>query len=180
MKNKKTHKIRKRILLVAASIAAVLFLVIMPVLTVMVYEDNFGERFETADWMAYSVSDFEGLQVEECSFPSNENQLLAGYCYSKDLHDGTQPPKGVVVLAHGLGGGGQNTYMDLADYFTSNGYLVFAYDVTGNDKSEGSSVKGLPQGVIDLDYALRYVRQSDVYAGLPIVLFGHRDRKSVV
>ncbi len=60
MKNKKTHKIRKRILLVAASIAAVLFLVIMPVLTVMVYEDNFGERFETADWMAYSVSDFEG------------------------------------------------------------------------------------------------------------------------
>ena len=45
--------------------------------------------------------------------------------------DGTQPPKGVVVIAHGLGGGGQNTYMDLADYFTSNGYLVFAYDVTG-------------------------------------------------
>ncbi len=87
--------------------------------------------------------------------------------------DGTQPPKGVVVIAHGLGGGGQNTYMDLADYFTSNGYLVFAYDVTGNDKSEGSSVKGLPQGVIDLDYALRYVKQSDVYAGLPIVLFGH-------
>ena len=173
MKNKKTHKIRKRILLVAASIAAVFFLVIMPILTILVYEDNFGERFETADWMAYSVSDFEGLQVEECSFPSNENQLLAGYCYSKAAPDGTQPPKGVVVIAHGLGGGGQNTYMDLADYFTSNGYLVFAYDVTGNDKSEGSSVKGLPQGVIDLDYALRYVKQSDVYAGLPIVLFGH-------
>ena len=173
MKQKKTHKISKRILLVTVSIAAVFFLVIMPILTILVYEDNFGERFETADWMAYSVSDFEGLQVEECSFPSNENQLLAGYCYSKAAPDGTQPPKGVVVIAHGLGGGGQNTYMDLADYFTSNGYLVFAYDVTGNDKSEGSSVKGLPQGVIDLDYALRYVRQSDVYAGLPIVLFGH-------
>ena len=80
MKQKKTHKISKRILLVTVSIAAVFFLVIMPILTILVYEDNFGERFETADWMAYSVSDFEGLQVEECSFPSNENQLLAGYC----------------------------------------------------------------------------------------------------
>ena len=52
MKQKKTHKISKRILLVTVSIAAVFFLVIMPILTILVYEDNFGERFETADWMA--------------------------------------------------------------------------------------------------------------------------------
>ncbi len=159
----------KMILIIAASILTVFILIIMPALTVMVYEANFGERFETADWTAYSVSDFEDLHVEECTFPSNNGQLLAGYQYSKEY----QPAKGVLVLAHGLGGGGHNTYMDLADYFTTNGYLVFAYDVTGNDKSEGSSVKGLPQGVIDLDYALRYVKQADVYAGLPIVLFGH-------
>lgn len=90
--------------------------------------------------MACSVSDFDGLKVEECTFPSDS---------------------------------GQNTYMDVADYFTSNGYLAFAYDATGNDKSEGDSVEGLPQGVIDLDYALRYIKQSDEYKDLPVVLFGH-------
>ncbi|MBD5106291.1 MAG: hypothetical protein HDT41_04860 [Lachnospiraceae bacterium] len=51
--------------------------VIMPVLTIIVYQDNFGTRFETAEWIAYSVNDFEGLKVEECVFPSNDGQLLA-------------------------------------------------------------------------------------------------------
>ena len=163
------HGIKVAWLTVICIFAALIF-VVMPVLTVIIYNANFGERYETVDWIAYSVSDFEGLQVEECSFPSNNGQILAGYHYSKETE---QEIKGVVVLAHGLGGGGHNTYMDIADYFTSCGYLVFAYDATGNDKSEGDSVEGLPQGVIDLDYALRYVKQSDKYQNLPIVLFGH-------
>lgn len=160
---------KKTVLIIITCIAAAFFLVLMPVLTVIVYNDNFGERFETAEWMAYSASDFEGLEVTECTFPSNNGQLLAGCQYSKK----DQQNKGVVVIAHGFGGGGHNTYMDIADYFTSNGYLVFAYDATGNDKSEGDSAEGLPQGVIDLDFALRYVKQADEYKDLPIVLFGH-------
>lgn len=169
MKEKRGRNRKKIVLTAVLCIAALFFLVLMPVLTVLVYHDNFGGRFETADWMAYSVSDFEGLEVTECTFPSNDGQLLAGYHYNKE----NQQIKGVVVLAHGFGGGGHNTYMDIADYFTSNGYLVFAYDATGNDKSEGDSVGGLPQGVIDLDYALRYVKQAEEYRDLPIVLFGH-------
>lgn len=167
-RDKKRNK-QKTALIIITSILAVFFLVIMPGMSVMVYNDNFGERFETADWMAYSVSDFDGLEVTECTFPSNDGQILAGYQYKKE----NQKMKGVVVLAHGLGGGGHNTYMNIADYFTSNGYLVFAYDATGNDKSEGDSVKGLPQGVIDLDFALRYVKDAEEYRDLPIVLFGH-------
>ena len=173
MKSKKgRHQINKKktALIIVVCILAAIFLVVMPVLTIIIYDDNFGERFETEEWMAYSVSDFEGLKVEECSFVSNNGQLLAGYQYYKEDQ---QLNKGVVVLAHGLGGGGHNTYMDVADYFTSNGYLVFAYDATGNDKSGGDSVEGLPQGVIDLDHALRYVKQADEYEDLPIVLFGH-------
>ena len=170
-KENKTHaKSKKKIALitVACILTAIVF-VVMSALTVIIYSDNFGERFETAEWMAFSVDEFEGLKVTECSFPSNNGQMLAGYQYSKE----DQPCKGVVVLAHGLGGGGHNTYMDVADYFTSNGYLVFCYDATGNDKSEGDSVEGLPQGVIDLDHALRYVKQAEEYKDLPIVLFGH-------
>ena len=139
--NKTLSKSKKRIaLIIVFCILIAIVFVVMPVLTVIIYNDNFGERFETAEWMAYSVDEFDGLKVKECSFPSNNGQKLAGYQYFRE----DQHCKGVVVLAHGLGGGGHNTYMDVADFFTSNGYLVFCYDATGNDKSEGDSVEGLP------------------------------------
>ena len=157
------------VFVVVICVLAAFIFIVLPALTVKIYNGNFKVRFKTADWIKYSVSDFEGLKMAECTFTSNNGQRLAGYKYSKD----GQPVKGVAVLAHGFGGGGHNTYMDVADYFTSNGYLVFAYDVTGNDKSEGEAVGGLPQGVIDLDYALRYVKQAEEYKDLPVVLFGH-------
>ena len=63
--------------------------------------------------------------------------------------------------------------MDCANYFAHHGYCVFAYDATGNDESEGEGVGGLPQGVIDLDYAVTFVEESGNFPDLPIVLFGH-------
>lgn len=165
----KTKKKIGKILLITACILAVVLLIVLVGGSVMIYEANFGGRYETAGWLAYEASDFEGLQLEQRYFPSNDGQMLAGYRYSKVEQD----VKGLVVLAHGLGGGGHNTYMNVADYFTSNGYLVFAYDCTGNDLSEGSGVEGLPQGVIDLDYALRYVKTVPEYSNLDIVLWGH-------
>ena len=91
--------------------------------------------------------------MEEDAFASRQGQMLRGYHYTKE----GELPKGLVVLSHGLGGGGQNSYMDVADYLTDHGYAVFAYDVTGNDKSEGESIRGIPQGVTDLDYALQHI-----------------------
>lgn len=172
MKNKKikhSGNKKKTALITIICILLAIFLIIMPIISVNIYNSNFGERFETPRWMAFSLNNFKGLKVQECTFKSNKGQLLAGYHYYKE----NQQIKGVIVLAHGLGDGGHNTYMDIAGYFTSNGYFVFAYDATGNDKSEGNSVEGLPQGVIDLDYALRYVKDTDEYKNLPIMLFGH-------
>ena len=56
--------------------------------------------------------------------------------------------------------------------FTSQGFLVFAYDAAGNDESAGKSVRGLPQVVEDLDQALRFVEGEQSYKGLPLFLFG--------
>ena len=78
-----------------------------------------------------------------------------------------------MVISHGLGGGGHNTYMPFIDYFTSNGYYVFAYDARGNDNSGGDAVEGLPQGIICLDNALHHVVAIEEYQDLPITLFGH-------
>jgi pimeloyl-ACP methyl ester carboxylesterase len=94
--------------------------------------------------------------------------MLAGYLYTngEDQH-------GIVIIAHGFGDGGHNSYMDAADYFAKNGYYVFAYDATAMDKSEGEGLGGVPQGVIDLDHAISFVESSNDIPDLPIVLFGH-------
>ncbi len=134
-----------------------------------VYEENFGNRFETYEPMSLSIEDFDGLMRQKYTFESNEGQLLTGYSYYKE----SQTPKAVMVLAHGFGGGGHNTYMHVANFFAQNGYIVFAYDATGNDESEGDGVNGMPQGIIDLDYAIRFVKESEAFAELPIVLWGH-------
>ena len=170
MTQKNTQKNRKKIAgMVLAGLAALFFLVLMPVMSVLVYEENFGGRFETPEASAFSAADFEGLQVENTTFASDDGQMLAGYHYRKD----GQPARGVIVLSHGFGGGGHNSYMDVIDRLVSGGFLVFAYDATGNDRSEGDTVRGLPQGVADLDFALQYVKEEERYRDLPVLLFGH-------
>ena len=114
------------------------------------------------------LDDFEGLQRIQYQFPSDKGQMLTGYLYSSGKEQ-----RGIVIMAHGFGGGGHNSYMDCANYFAHNGYYVFAYDATGNDESDGNGVGGLPQGVIDLDYAVSFVEDSEEFPNLPIVLFGH-------
>ena len=142
--------------------------VLMPAATVIIYESIFNRRYETLDYMEFSVSDFEDLRVERSDFDS-QGQLLAGYKYSGAE---TAEPKGLVVLAHGLGGGGHNAYMPMINEFVSAGYLVFAYDAAGNDNSTGR-VGGLPRGIVALDNAISHAKTLPEYSGLPIVLFGH-------
>lgn len=161
---------KKRKIIIILSVVLLVILLIVPFgLSVMIYEDNFGNRYETYVPMSRSIDEFEGLKLQNYTFTSDQEQKLAGYKYYRD----NETVKGVVIIAHGLGGGGHNSYMDVANFFTLNDYVVFAYDATGNDDSEGSSVRGLPQGVIDLDYAIQFVKQTSDFNGLPIMLFGH-------
>ncbi|WP_022755428.1 alpha/beta hydrolase family protein [Butyrivibrio fibrisolvens] len=135
---------------------------------VKLYNDNINIRSDSYEPLMLHVEDFEGLQCSEYTFPSDKGQNLAGYLYSYG-----EEQHGIVVLAHGFGGGGHNSYMDCADFFARNGYYVFAYDATAMDKSEGDRLGGVPQGVIDLDYAISFVEANDDIPELPIVLFGH-------
>ena len=135
---------------------------------VKMYDENFNVRGDSYEPLMLRVEDFEGLNCKEYSFDSDKGQKLAGYLYSVG-----DEQHGIVVIAHGFGGGGHNSYMDVANYFAQNGYYVFAYDATGCDKSEGEGVGGVPQGVIDLDHAISFVEESDEIPDLPIVLFGH-------
>ena len=135
---------------------------------VNIYNENFNVRGDSYVPLMMRLEDFDGLECSEYTFPSDRGQMLAGYLYSFG-----DDQRGVVIIAHGFGGGGHNSYMDCANYFARHGYYVFAYDATGTDKSEGEGVGGVPQGVIDLEHAISFVEENDELSELPIVLFGH-------
>ena len=162
---------RKRLKTVAVSITVtILFLslIVHPLATMLIYDSIFACRYETAPWQRYDVSDFDGLSVLRSDFRSGEHRL-AGYKYFR----ADTTPHATLVLSHGLGGGGHNSYMNVVDFFTRVGYFVFTYDATANDESEGDRVGGLPQGPIDLCAALDHVATLDECRDLPTVLLGH-------
>lgn len=163
----KKKKVWKIIIIVLLSIF-VLLTVGLWAFTVSIYNENFDKRFESYEPLMFKVEDFEGLSRNKYEFPSDKGQLLAGYLYSAG-----EEQSGVIVLAHGFGSGGHNSYMDCINYFAQHGYYVFAYDATGNDESGGDGVGGIPQGVIDLDYAVSFVEGLNELKGLPIGLFGY-------
>lgn len=135
---------------------------------VNIYNENFNVRGDSYEPLMLRLEDFDGLECTEYTFSSDRGQMLAGYLYSFG-----EDQRGTVVIAHGFGGGGHNSYMDCANYFARHGYYVFAYDATGTDKSEGEGVGGVPQGVIDLEHAISFVEENDELSRFPIVLFGH-------
>lgn len=163
----KRAKSKKRIVLIVLSCILVLLIGGWWFFSVSIYNDNFNKRFESYEPYTLRVEDFEGLQRMKYEFPSDKGQMLTGYMYSAGA-----APRGILVIAHGLGAG-HNSYMDCANFFAHNGYLVFAYDATACDESEGDGLGGIPQGVVDLDRALSFVEDSGNFPDLPIVLFGH-------
>lgn len=163
---KKRRSIKK--ILAAIAICAVVLLVgLWWAFCVVMYNANFNVRCESYEPKLFYVEDFDGLSCKNYSFTSDKGQKLAGYLYSVG-----DDQRGIVVIAHGFGGG-HNSYMDCAYFFAKNGYYVFAYDSTGSDASEGEGVGGTPQGVIDLDHAISFVEDNEEIPDLPIVLFGH-------
>lgn len=102
---------------------------------------------------------------QEVSFRSGDN-LLKGYIY------GLNNDKGVIVFAHGIGGG-QDSYLPTITTLVDRGWRVFAYDATGSYSSQGKSTVGLAQSNIDLDRAVSYVESNSVFANMPIFVMGH-------
>ncbi len=162
---KKTPK--KKIFLIILLSAVALLAVGWGVLSVIVYNENFNQRFESYEPLMLRVEDFTGLERTAYDFASDRGQTLRGYMYRWG-----DEQRGIIVIAHGFGAG-HNAYMDCADFFARRGFYVFAYDATGNDESEGAGVGGVPQGPADLDHAISFVENSGYFPDLPIALFGH-------
>ncbi len=169
-KKKKLSKRQKLIMIISALLMLLIVFLVAPyTASIVIYNSVFNERYSSTTYLSYNIKEFEGLKADRHEFLSYDKKTLVGYRY---YTENTQPC-GVVVIAHGFGGGGHSNYMDVAYYFASNGFDVFAYDATGNDESGGDAVKGLPQGVKDLSRAIEFLNEVPELKDLPIFLWGH-------
>ena len=170
----------KKIIKIAVTSLILLVIASLWAGTLIAYDQNFNQRFTSYEPKMLYPSDYDGLNRTQYQFTSNKKQKLTGYLYTSEnaaAGQNSNAAKGIIVFAHGFGGGGHNSYMDIIDFFARHNYLVFAYDATGNDESEGlgrkNAVGGMPQGVIDLDYAISFVEKSGSFPELPLYLCGH-------
>ncbi len=165
------------------ALRAVLACLLMFALTSMlvvhfVYSDQFG-RADAPDRSFYLVYDDLAAHFprEVVHFQSGRN-TLTGYLY------GASNRRGLMVIAHGIGGGADSYLTEIA-HFVEAGWCVFAYDCTGSYASEGKGTRGLSQSALDLDAALSFLEGKSkegaltdaegkpAFEGLPVALYGH-------
>lgn len=159
----------KKIIKVLA-ICFILFFVIPMTITYFTHQYHFGKRIvHENNYYEYLYTNNNDFIRKDVTFSSNEQQNLQGAFY---YDENNQTPKGLVVWVHGMGVNYEN-YLGEIELLTKEGYVVFSFNNTGVDKSEGESLKGLIQAPIDLSFALEYVYEIEIFEELPIILVGH-------
>ncbi|NLO15954.1 MAG: alpha/beta hydrolase [Clostridiales bacterium] len=169
MENEQRKK-KKTLKVIGLSVAGfiVIFSLISMIIVAFVYNGQFP-RYDRPDKTVSASLNYGDIQARYprrlVNFESGNNRLQA-YVYDSNQ------AKGLVVVAHGLGGGA-DSYLPQIAFFVDQGWRVFSYDSTGSFDSEGKTTKGFPQALIDLDAALTYIAAQKELAALPVLLFGH-------
>jgi len=165
---RKKRTVFSRVLRIGLLAAVLLFMLISLVATKIVYDKQFP-RYDRPDPFTTAQLRYSDIEADYArrlvSFHSGDN-LLQGYIY------GVDNTRGLMVIAHGLGGGA-DSYLPHIKHFVDQGLRVFAYDCTGSYDSEGKTTRGFPQSVVDLQAALTFVAAQPDLSSLPLVLFGH-------
>ncbi|NLO35796.1 MAG: alpha/beta hydrolase [Clostridiaceae bacterium] len=164
---KKRTKSGKRILS-GVVMAVLLFSLVSLVVSKLIYDSQFlrYDRHDETVMAGLRYQDLaEAYPRQLFSFTSGDNKLQ-GYLYGQD-HD-----RGLVVVAHGIGGGA-DSYLPQIIWFVDHGWRVLAFDATGSFDSEGRTTRGFPQALLDLDALLTYIGAQEDLSGLPRLLFGH-------
>lgn len=162
----KKKRSKKKTILTVVIILLVLTIIAAQVITHILIKENFsrGEysKYHTGYCYDHYKKDYPRKNV---SFKSGEN-TLQGYIYGEDND------KGLIVFAHGIGGGHEG-YINEMIWFVNKGWRVFSYDATGCCTSDGDGTKGLPQSALDLDNALTFIENNKDLSKLPKFLAGH-------
>ena len=134
-----------------------------------IYDKAFS-RYERPDYSLYPglycYSRVENeFKRKEISF-YDKNIKLQGYYYE------CENPLGIVITAHGLHCGADD-YIPIQKFFYDHSFNVFSFDYKGTYSSEGDSTVGACESLVDLDLAIKFVKENLNFKGLPLFLFGH-------
>ncbi len=151
------------------AIILIVIVILLFIFALFIYQGIFGHREEKKEGLKYfSNEEFDNIGKTIYSFMSKECKIN-GFVYEKNDNLNA---KGIVVLAHGMGGGHIN-YMKEICYFASLGYKVISYDNHGTMLSEGKSLNGFEQAVIDLRSCILDIQSRIEFVGLKVILYGH-------
>ena len=136
-------------------------------LTDVAYKKMFYKRTNSNPLQGFNNDCFPSLIAEKATFTSGKN-TLTGYYYHYPKYKDNK----IIVFVHGFGNG-HHRYLDIINYLASKSFLVFSYDMTSFDESEGQGIFGFPQAIIDLDRAVNFVKKDRKYKDKDIIVMGH-------
>ncbi len=105
------------------------------------------------------------LPRELIMFPSKRVNL-EGYYYP------AQNSLGLILFVHGFKSGADD-YLPIYYYLVKNGFSVFSYDGRGVYSSEGKSMVGFCQTLIDCESAVTFLQKDKRFKKMPLFLLGH-------
>ena len=156
--------------IISAIVIILLLVALFALAIIILHTAGVNKRCEGDDNLKYlKAKNFDNLNALPISFKSDKQQTLNGFLYSSAKVDAY---KGLIVFSHGMGAG-HLAYTTEINYLAQKGYIVLAYDNTGTCTSEGKKIKGFAQGIIDLKYALDFVKTRDDLRDLSVLLVGH-------
>lgn len=148
----------------------IIIFIILLVISKLILNLAFGKRCEGNSKLKYfTAEDFDGLSAKPVEFKSNKGQILRGNIYT---YKHIKEYEGLIIFVHGMGGG-HLSYTTEINTLARAGFVVMGYDNTGTCSSEGKSLKGFFQSVIDLSHALKFVEGNKDLNKYSIELVGH-------
>lgn len=130
------------------------------------------EQFKRADAptdqpeQQITYADFaQAYPRETLRIPSGRN-TLCGFLY------GAHNRRGMIIISSGHRVSAE-AYLQNMKYFVDRGWMVLCYDYTGYYASEGKTMIDYGQAVHDLDAVLSFLEQTERFAKLPVLLYGH-------
>lgn len=85
---------RKIIIIILGAVLIILLFIIPFGVSAMIYEDNFGNRYEKYEPMARSIDEFEELNSNRYTFASDEVRFLL----AMDITESVKTSKGLLLL----------------------------------------------------------------------------------
>lgn len=161
------NKVKGSILLI---ISLLLIIFIIPMLTtISIHSYYFIPRTEfNNNYFEYLSNNNINFTREEVKFNSYDNELTGFFYKQNNIND----YNALLIFVHGINVSHEN-YLSEINYLTKQNYLVFSYDNTGVNYSEGKGLKGLNQSPLDLQNALNYIYDLELYNDIPNILIGH-------